>query len=121
MTLNKLKNLSAIIGINERVFKKKTNFNFFGSLEIFFLFSKSYNMVKIKGNNLAIFGPFVDLQEIFKTRWLSFETSNSDFCDFLNELFFLREIKFSKVILKSHIKNNERFLYLISLLSAKIY
>ena len=63
---------------------------------------------------IAIFGPFLDLQEFFKNLGFSFETSDSDFCDLLNELFlkdqnfFEKKIKFSKVILKSHIMENNK-------------
>ena len=38
-------------------------------------------------NSLAIFGPFLELQEFFKNRGLNFETSDADFCDLLDELF----------------------------------
>ena len=47
------------------------------------------HVVKKQRNNLAIFGPFWDLQEFFKNRRLSFETSDSDFRDLLNELFHI--------------------------------
>ena len=30
---------------------------------------------------LAIFGPFLDLQEFLKNRGFNFQTSDSDFCD----------------------------------------
>ena len=40
-------------------------------------------------NSLAIFGPFLDLQEFFKNRGLTFETSDSDFRDLLEELFHM--------------------------------
>ena len=40
-------------------------------------------------NNLAIFGPFLDLQEFFKNRGLSFETSDYNLCGLLNELFHM--------------------------------
>ena len=46
-----------------------------------------------QGNNLAIFGPFLDLQEFFKNRGLTFETS--DFRD-LNELFHMSKKKSKK-------------------------
>ena len=49
-------------------------------------------MVKNQGNNLAIFGPFLDLQEFFKNRGLTFKTPDSNFCDLLNELFHKAEI-----------------------------
>ena len=65
-------------------------------------------MVKNQGNNLAIFGPFLDLQEFFKNRGLTFKTPDSNFCDLLNELFHMNKKIFGKksnsqVILKSHI------------------
>ena len=46
-------------------------------------------MVKNQGNNLAIFGQFLDLQEFFKNRGLIFATSDSDFRDLLEELFHM--------------------------------
>ena len=70
-------------------------------------------MVKKQRNNLEIFRPFLDLQEFLKNRGLMLETSDFDFCDLLDELFhmgdmiwleniFSEKIKFSKVILNSH-------------------
>ena len=61
-------------------------------------------MVKNRRNNLAIFGPFLDLQEFFKNQGLTFKTSESDFCDLLNELFHMNKKNFLKKnqILKSH-------------------
>ena len=61
-------------------------------------------MVKNRRNNLAIFGPFLDLQEFFKNQGLTFKTSDSDFCDLLNELFHMNKKNFLKKnqILKSH-------------------
>ena len=53
-------------------------------------------MVKNRRNNLAIFGPFLDLQEFFKNQGLTFETSDSNVCDLLNELFHMNKKKFSK-------------------------
>ena len=46
-----------------------------------------------------------------KIEGLTFETADCDFCDLLNELFymnkiFFEKIKFSKVILKSHVIEN---------------
>ena len=38
---------------------------------------------------ISNFGPFLDLQEFFKNRGLSFQTSNSDFRDQLDELFHM--------------------------------
>ena len=61
------------------------------------------NVVKIQGNNWPIFGPFLHLQEFFKNRGLSFETSNSDFCDLLNELFHMDQKNLTKKILKSYL------------------
>ena len=40
-------------------------------------------------NNLEFFGPFLDLQEFFKNQGLSFETSDFDFRDLLDELFHI--------------------------------
>ena len=55
-------------------------------------------MVKNQGNHLAIFGPFLDLQEFFKNRELTFETSNSNFHDLLDELFhMIKKIKKNKI------------------------
>ena len=48
-------------------------------------------MLKNQGNNLAIFGPFLDFQEYFKNRGLTFETSDSDLCDVLNEFFHMNK------------------------------
>ena len=61
-------------------------------------------MVIIQENNLAIFGPFLDLQDFFLNRALSFKTSDSDFCDLLNDLFRMDKKKFRKKnqILKSY-------------------
>ena len=50
-------------------------------------------MVKNQGNNLAIFDPFLDLQEFFKNQGLNLETSDSDLCDLLNELFHINKKK----------------------------
>ena len=47
-------------------------------------------MVKNQRNYLAIFGPFWTF-EFFKNRGLSFETSDSDFRDLLDELFHMSE------------------------------
>ena len=55
-------------------------------------------MVKNQGNNLAIFGPFLDLQEFFKNRGLTFKTPDSNFCDLLNELFHMKKKIFGKKI-----------------------
>ena len=44
------------------------------------------HVVRNQGNNLAIFGPFLDVQEFFKNRGLAFETSDSNFRDLLKEL-----------------------------------
>ena len=46
-------------------------------------------MVKKQINNLAIFGPFFDLQDFFKNQGLTFETSDFDFHDLLDELFHM--------------------------------
>ena len=51
-------------------------------------------MVKKQKKNLAVFGPFLDLQEFLKNRGLRFETSDSDFCDLLDELFYINEKNF---------------------------
>ena len=51
-------------------------------------------MVKKQRNNLAIFGPFLDLQKFFLNRGLSFETSDSGFCDLLDELFHMVQKNF---------------------------
>ena len=61
-------------------------------------------MLKHQGNNLAIFGPFLDFQEYFKNRGSTFETSDSGFCDLLNELFHMNKKNFLKKnqILKSY-------------------
>ena len=48
-------------------------------------------MLKNQGNNLAIFGPFLDLQEFFLNRGLTFETSDSDFWELLTELFHMNK------------------------------
>ena len=40
-------------------------------------------------NNLAIFGPFLDIQEFFQNRGLNFETSDSDFRDLLEKVFHM--------------------------------
>ena len=48
-------------------------------------------MVKNQGNNLAIFDPFLDLQEFFKNQGLNLETSDSDLCYLLNELFHINK------------------------------
>ena len=52
-------------------------------------------MVKKQRNNLTIFRPFFDLQEFFKNRYLSFETSDFDFRDLLEKLFHMVR-KYSK-------------------------
>ena len=57
-------------------------------------------MVKKQRNNLAIFGPFLDLQEFFKNRGLSFETSDSGFRDLLDELFRMVEEHFFELKIK---------------------
>ena len=59
--------------------------------------------------DLAIFGPFLDLQEFLKNQGLTFETSDSDFCDVLEELFHmvnktLKKNKIGKFFSKSPIK-----------------
>ena len=46
-------------------------------------------MVKSQGNNSAIFGPFFDLQEFFKNQGLTFETTDFDFRELLEELFLI--------------------------------
>ena len=46
-------------------------------------------MVKKERNNLGIFGPFLDLQEFFENRGLSFETSDFNFRHQLNEFFHM--------------------------------
>ena len=51
-------------------------------------------MVKNQGNNLAIFRPFLDMQEFFKNRGLMLETSEFDFCDLLDEFFYMAEKHF---------------------------
>ena len=48
-----------------------------------------HQVVRKKRNNLAIFGRFLDLQELLKNRVLSFETSDSDFRDLLDDLFHM--------------------------------
>ena len=53
-------------------------------------------MVKNQGINLAIFGPFLDLQEYFKNLGLTFKTPDPDFCDLLNELFHMSLTHFLK-------------------------
>ena len=66
-------------------------------------------MVKNQRNNLAILSSFLNLQEFFQNRGLMLETSNFDFCVLIDELFhmaqkyFSKKIKWSKVILRSHI------------------
>ena len=66
-------------------------------------------MVKNHAKNFAISGPFSDLQEFFKNRELTFETSDSDFRDLLDELFHIdQKIIFVKnqnagLISKSHL------------------
>ena len=60
-------------------------------------------------NNLAIFGPFLDLQKFFKYRGLSFEISDSDCRDLLDELlrmvkfFFEKKMKIVGLVSKPHI------------------
>ena len=65
------------------------------------------HLLKNRGSNWTIFGPFSDFREFLKNWELMFETSDFDFCDLLDEFFQMAEkhifekIKFSKVILKS--------------------
>ena len=47
-------------------------------------------------HNLWFFGPFLDVQEFFKNRGLSFETLDSDFRDLLGELFHMVKKIFRK-------------------------
>ena len=61
-------------------------------------------MVKKQRNNLAIFGPFLDLQDFFKNRGLSFEASDSDLRDLLDELLHMAK-KFRKT------NQNDRFYF----------
>ena len=58
----------------------------------FFFESRGEN----QGNNLAIFGLFLNLQELFLNRGLIFETSDFIFCDLPNELFHIKETFFEK-------------------------
>ena len=53
-------------------------------------------MVENQKNNLAILCPFLDLREFSRNRGLTFETTDSDFCDLLNELFYLAKTSFDK-------------------------
>ena len=55
-------------------------------------------MVKKQRNNLASFGPFLDIQEFFKNRGLSFVISYSDSRDLLDELLHMVDKKISKKI-----------------------
>ena len=66
-------------------------------------------MVKKQRNNLSIFRPFLDLQEFFKNRGVTFETSDcrdrlEELFHMVNKNFFEKKIKIAKVISKSHIK-----------------
>ena len=47
-------------------------------------------------SNLAIFGPFLDLQEFFQNRELTVETLDLDFCDQLNEFFHTKKKNLKK-------------------------
>ena len=47
---------------------------------------------------LAIFGPFLDLQEFFKNQGVTFQTSDFDFRGLLDELFHMRKKIFRKKI-----------------------
>ena len=89
-----------------RNFKKKLSWshcrNFVSIIWYQFWNHNFHHVVKKQRNNLAIFGPFLDLQEFFKNRGLSFETSDFNLCGLLNELFHMNiKIKIVKVILKS--------------------
>ena len=55
-----------------------------------------HHVVKKQRNNIANFGPFLDLQDFFKNRDFSFETSDSGFRDLLDELFHMVKKKFLK-------------------------
>ena len=57
--------------------------------ELQFWNHNSNHVVKNKQNNFAIFGPFLGVQDFLKNRWLTFETSYSDFRDLLEELFHM--------------------------------
>ena len=47
------------------------------------------NMLELQIQNYAMFGLFLDLWEFFKTRELTWETSDFDFYDLLDELFHI--------------------------------
>ena len=47
------------------------------------------HVIENQGYDSAIFGPFLNLQEFLKNRGLTFETSNFDFRNLLEELFHM--------------------------------
>ena len=59
---------------------EKKNFNHMTELVGIFGIITFITWPKSKKNNLAIFGPFFDLEEFFKNRGLIFETSDSNLC-----------------------------------------
>ena len=62
---------------------------------------------------ISNFGPFLDLQEFFKNRGLSFQTSNSDFRDQLDELFHMvKKILKKKIKIAGLISCQKRFWFL---------
>ena len=66
-------------------------------------------MVKNQGNNLAIFGPFLDLQNFFQKSRVNIEASDFNLCDVFNKLFHLIK-KFGKnnQILKRYFEKNPK-------------
>ena len=81
-----ISDISQLVRANQRFLNRR---NFVFSIWYQFWIHNFHHVVKKQRNNLAILGSFFDLQEFFKNRGFSFETSDSDFRDLLDELFHM--------------------------------